>query len=197
MKIGYDIDGVLIDFITPYLWFHNKKYGTRFQKEDIKNYDLTKSLKLPSKKIFPDIMQFMESKYSEYLVPAESTQEAISEIAMEHDLYVITSRSELFKRQTEEMLSIYFPNIFDGRVIFSSYNTHKWGNSKSSIAESLRLEIFIEDNPDDISSITAKGIRVFLMDAPWNRKVKENSLVTRVYNHSEIVRILKSGLNNR
>ncbi|MFX0010600.1 MAG: hypothetical protein ACFE9R_09815, partial [Candidatus Hermodarchaeota archaeon] len=42
MKIAIDIDGVLLDIIVEYCKIYNKRFGTNYQKKDIRNWDFFK-----------------------------------------------------------------------------------------------------------------------------------------------------------
>ena len=58
-------------------------------------------------------------------------------------------------------------------------------------ATELGCEIFIEDHPDASIDIAAAGIKLYLVDAPYN-KISEHENITRVHDWEEIRTIFRA-----
>lgn len=189
MRIGFDIDNVLVDFITPYLEYHNKKYGTKFTKQDIKKYDLSEALGIEKNELEQNFIDFMFNGQGSNLAPSNNVINLIGRIAPVNDLYIITSRMDIFHKQTLEMIRKYFPGCFKGIKYSDSSGNH----TKGYIAKNLGLELFVEDSPDHAVDIAKQKINVLLFDSPWNKELENSQYIKRIKNYYEILKELKIG----
>ena len=67
IDIATDNDGVLVDYIRPFLIYHNRVYNTNFRYEDITHHDISKILGLTGKETNRRLDEFMHSPSSNHL----------------------------------------------------------------------------------------------------------------------------------
>ncbi|MBI2451743.1 hypothetical protein HYV50_01535 [Candidatus Pacearchaeota archaeon] len=192
MKIGIDIDGVLADFITPFLAYYNVWHGTGYSYTDITNYELWS--------VFGDNKEQINSKIEEYfndadalaIRPINGSQEIIQELNERNGRSsIITSRPLIVKEKTLEWLFHNFQNAI-GKVYFTEeLNGDYNGKSrKSFICRKEGIEVMIEDLPTTAIDCSGTCRQVLLYDHPWNRNWKFPKNVSRVKSWNEINSLL-------
>lgn len=63
--------------------------------------------------------------------------------------------------------------------------------SKSEICGELGISIFIEDNSSYALDCAKKGIKVLLLDKPWNKNYEKHPNIIKVNSWEEILERLK------
>ncbi len=185
IKIGIDIDDVIIEFMKNYLAFINKKNKTDFKWHNIKEYHLWKTEIYNSKeKAIKEMHDFLDSEEFDNLSLLPEVKESIELISNTHEIYFITARPKKIKEKTELFFKKEFPNnnfnVFYSGDIFG-------GKTKSEICEQIGISIMVEDNLTYALNCANKGIRVFLLDKPWNEHEKKNENIIRVNDWNEIL----------
>lgn len=56
----------------------------------------------------------------------------------------------------------------------------EWSSYKAGEAKRLALNVFIEDAPQTALELAQSGIKTILIDMPYNRKIEQHPLVSRV-----------------
>jgi len=179
LKIGIDIDEVVTEFLKSYLEFYNKKYNSSLNKEKITNYHLWECGIHKSKEdSINEVMEFQESPSFEKIDLVEGAKEGIKKLSKKFNIYFITSRPENLKDKTNTFFERHFPqNEFK---IFFSGEIYGENLSKPSICKNLKISLIIEDNPSCALDCAESGIKVFLLDKPWNKSCKEHENIIRV-----------------
>ncbi len=187
MKIGFDIDEVLLDTIPAFLDYHNPKLGTDFKKEDIFTYDLWEIIGCSREEAIGLFREFFFSGHE--IKPVEGAIEAVDYLSRSHELYNITSRDIMLKDLTHACIDKYFPNKFK-----EIHFTNQWGTGKSTtkgiICSEQKIDVLIEDGLHYAREVSQLGIRVLLYDCPWNQE-EVNGYIKRVRNWPEIVDYLR------
>ena len=170
MKLGIDLDGVVIDSISTLLEIWNFENKSNYKPEDITKYDL-------SCIGIKDIASYFQN-HPEIYIYSKPYNDALDYLQKLYEsgnkIYFITSRRD--HELTEKWLDKH--NI--------NYNAllTKTDGLKGIISKCLDLDIFIDDyhkNLDDIVDFN-KNIQVYLFDRPWNKKIKNYE---RVYSWNE------------
>ncbi len=188
-KIGLDIDEVVANFMKHFLDYSNNKNKTSFTLEDINNYYLWKTKIHSSKEeSISEIMAFQQSEHFEKIDLIDGVKEVLEVLYEKHTLYFITSRPQEFKEDTKRFFAKYFPNQ-NFEIIHSE--DMQGGKTKSEICEELGIEIMVEDNADYALNCAEKGIKVFLIDKPWNKKHSEHENIIKIKELNEFLKHLK------
>ncbi len=187
MKIGIDIDEVLVDFVGGFLDFFNGKYGGSLKKEDcgqeVRFHEFLGISKEASIGLFKEFDKHPGSKLVEVI---EGAREGIEELSKNHEIILITARPKDIEGSTRELLECNFPGVkFNILFLGMSHSTEKkLAKAKTCIDENV--DIMIDDDSDNAMDCAGNGIRCFLFDKPWNRNVKHEK-ISRVLSWKEIV----------
>jgi len=195
MKIGCDLDDVLLDTMRKYLEFYYYKFGKRVNLQDVRFYNhwenkIIGGTREDAIKNFDD---FYSSKFFDGIELMEGVFEMVENLRGWNELFIITSRPLRFREKTDKFLQEYFPGVFK---IFYSDDFHKQHNmGKREICVREGINVFIEDNLDYAISCSEEGVNVFLLDKPWNQSNTLPEKVIRVYDWKEVLRGLSGDKN--
>lgn len=174
MKIGIDVDGVLTDFE----WFLDY-YAPKLLRNVVINKDEYKFEKRFSCLSRDEVFFYVRYlwKYINKMPIREGAATVIKMLRDEgHKVYIITARigatkknafGRLMRRKLREWLSRNGV-VYDGIYYVS---THDSAREKTSIARKLQLDYFIEDDPENITSLQ-QVCEVISIITSYNYKVK-------------------------
>ncbi len=181
MKIGVDLDDTLGHFVPAFIEFHNEKYGTNLKLEDFKSFDLQAILGTTESEEQKRVHEFHESPYNENMKPLEGSLEILEKLKKENELFIITARQDMIKKETEKWVGENFPNIFS-KIYFTNHGK----TTKRKICDDFDMDIFIEDNLKYAFECSEPNRKIYLIDSPWNQTDKLPEGVTRVHSWKEI-----------
>ena len=186
MKIGIDIDGVLVDIARFTI-----DYGTKFRYDNdictsvIDNeYDEGKALGLTpeqTEQFWNQYLGFYATKY-----PARNfASEVIQKLKQSHEIYIITARNEegLPPETYGQMQGMVKEWLIDNKIEYDKliFTT----GSKLPYCLENEIDVMIEDSPNNILDISSK-VPVLCFDNPYNKKIEGNN-ITRVYSWYDIL----------
>ena len=183
-QIATDLDDVLAD-MTPFIDFHNSTFNTSLTISNFTSYYLRHVLKISREEEWKRMRQFFNSPYFQQILPLEGSVEAVRYISKKYEIAVITSRPRFVRKNTEEWLGKYFPAI---QKVYFTADFPREKRKKSRICLELRAETMIEDRLDYALDCSKSGIKVFLLDYPWNQISNLPPLIRRVKSWQEILR---------
>ncbi len=192
MRIGIDIDEVLVDFLTPFLEYHNARYGTAYQWDDFHSFGMHHVMDETPQKIAERIEAFLRTDKFKNLQPVPGAVEAVNTLAKNHELIIVSSRNDSVHEDTRRWLDEHFPAKI-AEVHFSDhpYASRDSVHTKVGLCKLVRLDLLIEDALEYALPSAEAGIRVLLFDTPWNRRPDLPANVTRVYSWEGIVDVIK------
>lgn len=183
MLIGVDLDEVVFDFVTSFLIYHNSRNGTSLSRDEISKYRVIGELCGNTKKeVDETFKEFYNTELFKNVQPMEGSNEGIRLLSKNHQLHAITSRPGYLHDKTKESLNKHFPNSFLG-LHFSMKKIKK----KSEICKDLGINLLIEDSLEYAKECASEGVKVLLLDSPWNQSEKLPEGITRVYSWKDIV----------
>jgi len=160
MRVGVDIDGVLADSIS--LWVHemNRFFNKNKRIEDVHLFDIIQTFGIT----VDDLKKFIEQR-GRFLMsapcPVRGAAYYLSRIKEHHDIFIITARKETYKQETQDWLQRH--NIpYDRLLLLGTY-------AKKEACLENGLSVMVEDTLEVARELSAAGIPVILMDAPYNR----------------------------
>ena len=182
MKIGIDLDDVVVDYTRGFCDFYNRRYGTNFSIEDFKSQRIWETIGGNLWSAVGFVREFYKTDFFDEIKLIEGAGEGIKKLSENHRLYIITARFKQFRKKTEKSLEKYFNNP-DLKLFFSGF--FNGARKKLEICKKQGIKLIIEDNKDYALKCAENGIRVFLFDKPWNQG--DSNGIIRVYNWNEIL----------
>lgn len=180
MVIGIDFDEVLADTWSAVIEFHNDRYQTSWQRKKIKTPRFWDVLGATKEESYKKAVEFCGTQYFKNTKPVIGSLDGIDYlISRGYKLIIITTRPSYLSKETENWIKRYFPNKFAG-IFYSSENT------KSSVCLKERAKFLIEDDLDNAKECESSGVKVFLLDSPWNNSQELPEGITRFYSWLEV-----------
>ncbi len=176
MKIGIDIDGVIVDTINFCAREFSDHFGYEITCEDIAHW-------------FDRIKgggEFLSGKEDYLLCSLEPWEDAVAAVNLlheKHELFFISSRQKTAYNSTLKWLKKY--GIPYRNLILTA------GKSKAGVCKELGLDVFIEDSAVNASDIVKHGIPVILYRTEYNSWFK-NSMAVHCDSWREILNTLGS-----
>ena len=130
--------------------------------------------------------------------PLKDSVECINILKKNNELILITLRPEhTTKKETEHWINKNFSDSFS--KIYYSYNKvrKQEGKTKEEICLELNVNFLIEDNMDHALDASERGIKVLLIDSPWNKSKSLNKNITRVNSWKKILTIIESASSHK
>ena len=200
--VGVDADGVLTNLIE-----HNVREGKKVFKREVLNpneYDLEKIFDLSdySKLVkYAKAFQIYEN-YCKNEAPREGVVEVINELNNEGFTFnQITARK--FAAENNVLGKRYRRLLIEWNekhnIMFDKYkfcSEYEVANSKLISCSSLNVEVMIEDTAKVALELAENGIKVLLVDAPYNQGVEHENII-RIKTWYDIKNELKKYKENK
>ena len=181
MKIAVDVDGVLLDIITPYTKLYNQLCNATYKKEGVKKWEFYLDWNLTEEEVFKVFYKIYNNAISVSLTDKEAPK-YLQLLDQEHEVDIVSARSFKFKSQLKEKLNQcgIAKGIHYKKLILVDPKPY-------DLKLQLNYDIFIDDNPHLVDLIKEKAKSVLLLfDQPWNRESVCNEKTIRVKNWKEV-----------
>lgn len=177
--IAIDCDEVLVPTARYFVDAYNKKYGTSvdFQTQHLE--DPTGSWRANS---FDDLLVRLESIRDTEAYRAlgidDKARGALSRLALNYELHLITARQPHEEDDTRAMLERDTPGLFSG-VHFVGFE-----GSKGQIVGALRARLLVDDSTRHLEDGLANGLpddgAILFGDFPWNQQDPSDDRIVRM-----------------
>lgn len=192
MKIGTDIDDVLLSFFPKLNEFYNGIYGTSFKFEDYKHFDLEKTWGGTKERAIEIVNAFYNHPLFDNILPIDGSQRAINILSKDNDFSAISYRPKDMEIKTINCIEKYFRKNIKEVILNGQYGAKSSEMSKVDICLDKSIELIIEDNFETAKECSEKGITAFLLDKPWNQNNPiNNDNFFRFKNWNEILEKLE------
>ena len=175
LKIGIDIDGVIVDLVGIMLPLLSKARKQSVCHSDICCFDIGKALHI--EKQMEDIWaQVYSNNMLRAAPPVKGAIEGLSELST-HTIWLVTQRPRATQKDTEWWLcqhEIKYDNL-----------EFVCGVTKHSVGEDFNL--FLEDNLEQACKIAEAGINSILLDQPWNQSITLPQKCVRLHDWDAII----------
>jgi len=186
MKIGIDLDEVIVDFVKGFSKFYNLKFNKNLLFEDWHSYNFWEVVGISREQSIELVNEFNCSAMFDNLELIKNAEKTIKEILKNHKVFIITARSVRFKEKTYRFIKNLFP-INTPEIIHSGDFHNSQGKTKSEICKALEIDFLIEDHKGYAFESAQEGVRVFLFDKPWNKNLDEHEKIIRVSGWKEVL----------
>lgn len=191
IRIGVDMDDVLMEFNHAFYAFYNRKHGTNFDPKDQKTFTVRDLLGCTQEEEWNCVNEFYDSVDHHQTVPVVGAIEALSDLK-KYDLVLISARPSRVMDSVQKWLMLHFPDCFSQVILTDQYQL---GNdprkTKGEIAKELGIQVFVEDSFSNAKEICARGIPVVLLDRYWNQGEAPEG-VYRVHSWAEAQKTIES-----
>jgi len=172
-KIGFDIDGVILDLHTHMIQEFKKQYNI-----DLKMYLTEFNFNIPGltdEEISNTVDQAIINSIH-VIQPYTTVEETLTKIFHEtkDPILFITARNLYLKEATKESLDRNFKDKFDYEIIFTN------NNNKLNYIKKYNISYFVEDNPETCNDICQFIEKTFLVNRMYNTDSKILPEVIRI-----------------
>jgi len=189
MKIGIDIDEVVVEFVKGYIKILEKN-GISAEYNKTHSYNFWDCYPITREEAINFANELYDSEHFENMVLIEGAFGAINFLEKNNEIFFITSRPLSIKQKTLDFVKKHFPNS-KIEIVFSG-DFHKInGKTKAEICKELGISVLIEDNKDYALDCAKKGTKVFLMSKPWNKNYESHENLIKVTSWDEILEQFK------
>jgi uncharacterized HAD superfamily protein len=172
MRIGVDLDGVIVDSIAYWIRVLNREAGTNYLPGD-----------LPDTYAAASLAQCSDLHELEMLIAPPPVPGAVAALthlkALGHQLVVVTSRALRLRVLTMAWLD------YHGILVDEIYCLQ--GGSKAPVAKAQGIDVLVEDIPHQAIAVAESGVPVLLFAAPYNDHVMHQR-IERCADWTEVVR---------
>jgi hypothetical protein len=158
MKLGIDLDGVVVDFVgacADILGY--------YKAEDVKLWDDVFSLAGMGAGEFFEVVR-KASVFEQALPVTDAVPSIFKLIDAGHEIHFVTSRPEWATEATRNWVRWFFGKEMDGRLhILSNHE------SKSSVS----CDLYLDDAPHVLMDLMDNHRRVVRYERPWNKDSKD------------------------
>lgn len=191
--IALDIDDVLINFNESLRKFHNARYGTSYERIDIVSFELSGLWKCTRSEMVRRVMEHYHSKEHEAIEVIDGVPDVLLRYKKKFTYVCITARPESVRAHTLPILERYFPKLiksahFLGHLELGSAHC----KSKAEVCHEIGAMLLVEDSLHNAEVAAHAGVRVLLIDTPWNQQAQLHPFITRVARWAEIDSIFAS-----
>lgn len=193
MRLGFDLDEVVVDLTAEFKIYLDEKYGINWPIDcfEVYNFEECEFVSDPEKnnKIIEDMLKMAHDyRLIERANPCEGAAEALRILKRGgHKLFFITSRKRLNSKKTVDWLR-------RNKIPFDSLDVIGRRAEKGFYGRRLKLDMYVDDLEENLMSMYRYKNRwrkgLLLMSKPWNQGPIDGSKIKRVENWQDILRIV-------
>jgi len=173
MKLGFDIDGVISDFVRSFIKIVKRHYDLTLAESDIYCHDLNLVLGISNQ----ERNKLIRETLLEDLSLISGAKATLGRLIMEgHQITILTARFSDLIDVTKNWLK--------KKGISYSQLIHL--NEGEKYLAKADLDLIVEDNLEDAIEWSQKVKHILLYDHPWNQSFNVKGLIKRVYSWNDI-----------
>lgn len=176
MKIGIDLDDVVIDHIPHLVKYYNKEFNDDLKADVVTTWQVVNHLPAFNgcEKTFYEMWdRFYATEDFVNLPPIPDALKSIGELNKRHKIYFITARNPSLSSSTYDWMIRH--NLIQYPIYFYK--------NKGYLGKKLGLDIHIDDGTHNIESVVNEGITGLLYSQPWN----QDSKFTKFKNWNDLI----------
>lgn len=193
IKIGFDMDGVTIDFNSAFLSIARNKFDMLhgITYKDVVCYDYCDCLDISEKKCFEIVDYVLENPIECKIKPIEGATKTLTALSKHTDLLFVTARQDRFAEQTKYSIYSILPDVNKNKIKI----IHSKGSKKHEVLRKFGVKYFVDDKLTTCITLKQQGICPILYSSPWNQS---KELFFRVNSWNEISKfIFKEIINEK
>lgn len=191
MVIAVDIDDVLYPFADTVIEYVHKRSGKPVTAVELFGDQEYTASGLHESDFIRLVREYHAEDANLSHSPLPGSLEHLADLAIDNDVYLVTSRLPSMKQHTEAWIQIHLGGVRLQDIIFTG--NHWNGNvteTKADICRRIEADYLIEDQPRYVDLFTDHPTQAILFgDYDWN---KDHSYDVRANNWREVVGLIKS-----
>ncbi|KKU78717.1 MAG: hypothetical protein UY04_C0028G0009 [Parcubacteria group bacterium GW2011_GWA2_47_7] len=184
---GVDVDDVLFGCVEAICAYLNRVHGYTIRWTDVTTFYFDDLLGLSMEEARRIVYPFHFSEEHDNMRPISGAHEALCTLAKTYRPVAITARSVAARTRTIALVERYFPGLFS-EFYFTGYVAGQPRRTKGDVCASVRASFMVEDALHNACTVGEKGIRVYLMDQPWNQCDILPPNTIRVFHWDDVLR---------
>lgn len=176
--IAIDVDEVLFPMLEGFTVWHNELYRTAFTPVMFKTYKFSDTIQTAESEAINRVRLFLSNRHLD-VEPIRDAQDAISRLAKNHTLVIVTARFPDLRSVTEEYINTYFGQYISD-IHMAGYPEDVFGmRPKVDVCSEINAIALIDDSLSHVSDCASAGMQgVLFGDYSWNKQ--EGELPDRV-----------------
>ena len=166
IKIGFDIDGVVIDFTASFLATAKNKFDVLHgvTRNSVVCYNYWECLDLSKEKCFEIVDYVLQNPFECYFTPIRVVVGALTLLSNHTDLLLVTARKDNCIKQTKEVVYHVLPDVDKNKIKI----VHIKGSQKYKVLKRFGVTHFVDDKLTTCRVLEQHGISTILFKSPWN-----------------------------
>ena len=182
LNIAIDIDGVILDIMTPFCKIFNEKYDASYSLKDITKWDFFLDWHVSEEEFLELFEKIFNNEVCAPLIEKEIPR-LMKNLNEKYHVDLLTARNINYR---EKLIEILAKRGIVKKIHF--YSLIMVGNKPQDIKLDYEYDIYVDDNPYLIKAIQKKKYKhLLLFDQPWNQKFIRAKNITRVHGWKEVV----------
>jgi len=183
LRIGIDIDDVLIKSVDRAVEMYNEAFGTAITRDTWYDFsDLEVWGDDDLRVLVNRVVGLFSSDAFASVQPLEGANDVLNHLKREgHELFAVTGRSESIRKQTLFVLDKCYPDLFENDTVFfvDHYSHDGEKASKADVSAELQLTHFVDDQIEHVNSLSRAGIKtvLFSQDYKWNQTGADDNVI--------------------
>lgn len=166
LRLGFDMDGVLVNFSKRFSDIANKLTGKQVDYHKQSTWDFEEFTADEVDKAWEVIHTTPD--FWMHLDPIEPPV-FLSDLEDKHILYFITSRVYVPGHSIEYQSASWVLNY--KRVVYPTVLVVPHWSQKAELIHALKLDAFIDDKPDTVNHLRSTGFNCYIYNQPYNQAV--------------------------
>ena len=164
-KTAFDVDGVVIDVVTPFLRLLEERHGYCFTPEDVTGFDLEKVLGVPRNVVVETVNELLVNPLRIQAKPYPGAGEMLCRLGSEEPLLFVTARED--GDPVRAWFEASLPELPVDRYEIVAVGDHT--RKADYLMERERL-YFFDDYLETCLLLDQAGLNPYVFDQPWNRR---------------------------
>jgi uncharacterized HAD superfamily protein len=183
VRIGVDIDGVLLNTAKLLLKIFNSNHSTKYRLRDLTDYDIWNVLDCSEDEIWDSFREISKRGYWQKakLVDKNAIKTLKKLKKKGHTIKLITSSAP-------ENLEFKLKRLKKTGVVFDGYVITEIRDMGSKAAYAKDFDFIIDDSPYQCKAINEAGGKAIIYDQPWNKNVPKE--IIRAYNWRHVKKLI-------
>lgn len=193
MKIAFDIDDVLADFMPSLLNFVSPILHKQFSESEMTYKEHYGEIWGVDLKTAVEIVgNFYKSIDFRNIKSNPDASILINDLLKRNvEIIALTSRPDFIKGITLTWLEEKFPGVFTENNTYFTSRFYGEKHSKGEICKQLQVDYLIEDDVKHVYSCIENNIKVIVLNKPWNERIDNtHNGIIRVSSLQEILELV-------